>query len=490
MKKNILLLLLILFSINVMSQEKGSYLTISGGVGPTGYKYNMTGVNFADPKCELKLGGQLGVGYSYYFTKYFGISTGIGVSHYRTHGRFMGDFSDENYFSLGNYTDNDPFLGHVTDYELRVRTQDWTEQQSGYFAEIPLMLNFQVKFGENEYWGMYFGLGAKFQIPFKAEYSIIDGDHEGQPRINISGYYPERNLELGHYGNPPIAQHGFGKIHNPSEVLANAQGDLDFKFNVSAVGELGFLFSLSRRVDLSLGAFIDYGLLNINKKEQSVAMFTGPTEQEYTDLAEGYNVANGIKYSSMITSDYVNDVTTMSYGGKIGIRIKLGKLSERPVPEPCENDTIFIHTIEETIDTVYIEVPVEVEVIIDEPELKYDNNDIYILLEPIYFDLDKAILKNESIEILNKKVEVLNKYPEIRLVVLGNTCDLGNDPYNYKLGQRRADVAKKYLTDHGINPDRLETVTQSRFEPEMPNTTEFNRSHNRRDDFRPLFPGE
>ncbi|MDR2083732.1 MAG: OmpA family protein [Bacteroidales bacterium] len=486
MKKHILLLLLILFSINVMSQEKGSYLTISAGVGPTGYKYDMTGVNFADPKCEIKLGGQVGIGYSYYFTKHFGISTGVNVSRYRTHGKLMGNFSNydpEDVFNLGNYTDNDPFDGHITDYELRVRTQDWVEQQAGYFAEIPLMLNFQTKFGKNEYWGLYFALGAKFQIPFSTKYSIIDGDHSGQAKLNVSGYYEERNLELGSYGNPDISQHGFGEIYNPSEVLANSKGNLDFKFNVSAVGEIGFLFSLSRRVDLSLGAFIDYGLLNINKKDMSQSIFTGPTEQEYTDLAEGYNVANGIKYSSIITSEYVNDVTTMSYGGKIGLRIKLGKLSEKPTI-PCENDTIFVYVVEEgpvievpVVDTVYIEV-----------QPKYDNNDIYILLEPIYFDLDKANLRPASIEILNKKVDILNKYPEITLTILGNTCDLGSDPYNYKLGQRRADAAKNYLINKGISAGRLETVTQSRFEPEMPNTTEFNRSHNRRSDFRPHFP--
>jgi len=505
MKRNILLLLLILFSINVMSQEKGSYITLWGGVGPTGYKYAMPNVDFAAPVCQLKLGGQAGIGYSYYFTQHWGISTGIGASLYRTHGKFNEGFQDNAPFILGSYVDNDPFDDHVTSYDLRVRTKDWVEQQKGYFLEVPLMINFQTKFGENEYWGIYLGAGAKFQLPLGVKYSIIDGNHEGDKKLNVSGYYAERNLELGGPNNPGVGQHGFASMHNPSEVLANSGGDLNFKINISAVGEAGFLFSLGRRVDMTLGAFIDYGLLNIRKDEPNTPLFVGP-DSDYTGLGQDYNIANGIIYNSMITSEFVNKngdivpimdkVSTLSYGGKIGIRIKLGKLREKPEAPACENDTIFIYVVEESPEEEKPEVEQPAAgqgagsgagAAIVHPESKYDNGDIYILLEPIYFDLDKSTLRKESIDILNRKVEILKAYPEISLVIMGNTCDLGKDPYNYKLGQRRADIAMKYLVDRGISKDRLKTITQSRFEPEMPNTSEFNRSHNRRTDFRPEF---
>jgi hypothetical protein len=112
MKKNILLSLLVLFSIQALAQEKGSHLTISAGIGPSGFNYKMPKINFADPKCDIKAGGQIGLGYSYYFTKYIGISTGIGFSHYRTYAKLMGafnygnsmgsDFRYDKYFILGN----------------------------------------------------------------------------------------------------------------------------------------------------------------------------------------------------------------------------------------------------------------------------------------------------------------------------------------------------------------------------------------------------
>ena len=319
-----------------MAQEKGSYISLWGGMGPTGFKYKMEGgIDFATPKSDLLYGGQVGIGYSYYFSKNVGISIGAGISHYRTRAMLEGNFLSDKYFVIGNYTDNDPFDGHITNYDLRVRVQNWTEYQSSKFMELPLMLNLQKKFGEKEYFGLYLSVGAKIQLPISAKYWIADGDHEEQYKLMVSGYYPEDNLELGGFGGKPLPQHGFGNIYNPGKVLTDATGKLNFKLGIAAVAEAGILISLSRRVDLALGAYIDAGLLDINKKAPSKAMFTG-NETDYVSGAEN-NVGNGIIYNSILNSSYgsnhnksyVDNVKPLSYGGKAGLRIKLGKLSDQ-----------------------------------------------------------------------------------------------------------------------------------------------------------------
>jgi len=549
MKKRFLLSLLVLLCINVMSQEKGSYITISAGLGPTGYKYNIQGVNeFAKPKDELKLGGQVGIGYSYYFTKNFGISTGLGLSHYRTYGKLLGEFQDFitkveseikfNSYELGTYIDKDP-IGTATRYKLRVRTQNWMEYQSGKYLEIPLLFNLQKKFGKNEYFGIYLGVGAKFQIPISTTYSIIDEDtkKELQAGINVYGFYTEDNLPLGRYDDenmPLVSAHGFGVNYAPSKTLSDAHGKLNFKFNVALVAEAGFLISLSRRVDIPVGAFVDYGLLNLKRKNENKDMFTyqGGENREYTSDAKGI-VGKNIGYNSITATNAVNKVKTLSYGGKIGIRVKLGKLSKREEPEPLmyapvapnkgDRDTVFLYVynrdqidslVNEFFDAIkdrtesaetnavdptkpfekdtyvqkynYNDNPVEYDYYYDDKE--FTENEIFILLEPIYFDLNKDVLKPESKTSLDKKIEVMTKHPDIKLVIFGNTCDIGKDSYNYILGERRAEAARKYLISKGIVSNRLIIRTLSRFEPEMPNTSEFNRTHNRRDDFRPLFP--
>jgi len=521
MKKNILLSLLILFSIQVMSQEKGAHISIWGGAGPTGFTYKMEGIDFAKPNCDILLGGQAGLGFSYYFTKHVGITIGVDMAHYRTKAVLSGEFLKDKYFILGTFTDNDPLPAHTNEYELRVRTRNWTEYQSGKLLEIPLMINFQKKFGEREYFGLYLAIGAKFQLPLIVDYSIVNGDNKDDAKLMVSGFYkginPEDNLELGGFGGVGLPQHGFDKIHNPSEVLSGATGKLNLKFNISAVAEAGILISLSRRVDISLGAFIDYGLMDMNRKKSTTTAEMPPPlfsihSDDYVAGAEN-NVGYGITYNSILNSAagdsrYVNKISTFSYGGKVGLRIKLGKLAQKQQPQvvfaPCDKDTVYIYKIESQpieIDSLIKELK---DALKDMPRYtkEADENDdteeyipahipaedIEILYGPIYFDLDKAILTPKSIIDLDKKVKILNKYPEMKLIIFGNTCDLGNDPYNYKLGQRRAEAARDYLISKGISADRLDSSTLSRFQPEAPNTNEPNRMHNRRDDFKPMYP--
>ena len=526
MKKNIFISLFVLFTLQVMAQEKGSYLSLSGGGGIAGIKYDMQGVNFATPKCELKYGSQFGLGYSYYFNKYIGISTGIGFAQYRTNAKLLGDFQTDKYLVLGNYTDND-FAGNVKDYELRVRTRNWVEEQTVNYIQFPLTLNLQKKFGEKEHFGLYFAAGASFQLLGSAYYALYDGVNADDSKLHISGYYKEKNLELGALGAPDVSQHGFGAIHNPGEVLnMNNQGKLNLKFNVSLIGEAGFLFSLNRRVDISLGAFMDYGLLNINNKQkESFPLFTGP-ETDYVSLAENNNVGKGITYNSVTSSEYVDKIRTLSYGGKAGIRIKLGKLSSRensktlaqePVLREKCRDTVYIvekQIVEKqqvSVDSIMKQVAEKVEQMSqmskispkdvttpEKPTLSEQKLDFYPgvypeeetnqLFEPVYFDLNKSSLNPESIKNLDKKVSILKKYPDIQLIIFGNTCDIGNDSYNFQLGYKRAEVARDYMLSKGISKDRLKISTMSKFEPQLPNTNEENRTHNRRDDFKPVFP--
>jgi outer membrane protein OmpA-like peptidoglycan-associated protein len=88
--------------------------------------------------------------------------------------------------------------------------------------------------------------------------------------------------------------------------------------------------------------------------------------------------------------------------------------------------------------------------------------------------------------VLNKKITVMKENPDIKLRIIGNTCDLGNG-INIMLGLNRAEAVKKYMENNGIPESRLVTATQGKNDPMVPNNSEDNRKLNRRCDFEVIF---
>ena len=89
----------------------------------------------------------------------------------------------------------------------------------------------------------------------------------------------------------------------------------------------------------------------------------------------------------------------------------------------------------------------------------------------------------EAREELNQKAEVLRQYPDIRVRIEGHCDERGTVEYNLALGERRAEAARSYLIDLGIDPDRLTTVSYGEERPAVEGQNEAAWSQNRRDEF-------
>jgi len=83
----------------------------------------------------------------------------------------------------------------------------------------------------------------------------------------------------------------------------------------------------------------------------------------------------------------------------------------------------------------------------------------------INFDYDKYNLKPEAQEILKKGAPAYLKYRDYKLVVEGHCDERGTAEYNLALGEKRATEAAKYLSDLGIEKDRIKTISYGK---EMP----------------------
>lgn len=112
------------------------------------------------------------------------------------------------------------------------------------------------------------------------------------------------------------------------------------------------------------------------------------------------------------------------------------------------------------------------------------------LLETIYFEYDADELRDDARASLDAKIAILNANPGLRIRVAGHCDERGSDEYNIALGRRRAEAAKSYLTDRGIDASRIETSSFGRERPAVQGSTEESWSRNRRDEFEITAGGE
>ena len=112
------------------------------------------------------------------------------------------------------------------------------------------------------------------------------------------------------------------------------------------------------------------------------------------------------------------------------------------------------------------------------------------VLATIYFEYDADELREDARASLDEKVRILNANPGVRIRISGHCDDRGSDEYNIALGRRRAETAKRYLTDRGIDASRIETSTFGREHPAAQGTGEEAWSKNRRDEFQIISGGE
>ncbi len=105
------------------------------------------------------------------------------------------------------------------------------------------------------------------------------------------------------------------------------------------------------------------------------------------------------------------------------------------------------------------------------------------MTERVFFEFDKSALKLEAQAALKKKADWLKATPNAKLLIEGNTCMIGTNEYNMALGERRAQSAKKFLVDLGIDTKRISTISYGEERPIDPGKTPDALAKNRNDGF-------
>ena len=98
----------------------------------------------------------------------------------------------------------------------------------------------------------------------------------------------------------------------------------------------------------------------------------------------------------------------------------------------------------------------------------------------LLFNLNSSDLSATTKSNLTELTKTLNKYDDTNLLIEGHTDSSGDDAYNNKLSDKRADAVKDYLAGAGVKGSRITTKGYGESQPIASNDTDAGRQSNRR----------
>jgi outer membrane protein OmpA-like peptidoglycan-associated protein len=103
-----------------------------------------------------------------------------------------------------------------------------------------------------------------------------------------------------------------------------------------------------------------------------------------------------------------------------------------------------------------------------------------IVLNNVFFDVNKFELKTESQVEMDKLVQLLKDNPTLKIQISGHTDNAGKPADNLALSNNRAKAVVNYLVSNGITAQRLSAKGFGETQPVADNKTENGRAKNRR----------
>jgi peptidoglycan-associated lipoprotein len=85
--------------------------------------------------------------------------------------------------------------------------------------------------------------------------------------------------------------------------------------------------------------------------------------------------------------------------------------------------------------------------------------------DTVHFGTDSPELSAEAQQTLAAQAQWLGRYPTYGITIEGHADERGTREYNIALGAQRAAAVKQFLSQRGINPSRVRTVSFGRERP-------------------------
>jgi hypothetical protein len=267
----------------VSSNSKQPGLFFGIGVEPSLSQVKNMGVqnsSYLTSTNKFVLSGSLDIGY--FFSKYFGISSGLNYSAYNT---------QLNLESYQNHLDDIDL--DQEPYDLHVLGTGINEIQQIGILGIPICLNFRIPFKTDM--GIFLQTGLNIAVPLRNKYTT-------NGIFTYKGYFSQYNVWLEN-----LTEYGF-----PTEMPTESSGDLSLKPIINyAIASVGIDYLIQKRVQLTL-AFL------FNKSLESISEYIPP---ENFQLSTGKNQLSSIMEGS-------SKVILQSFGVNIGLRYYITDFSK------------------------------------------------------------------------------------------------------------------------------------------------------------------
>jgi outer membrane protein OmpA-like peptidoglycan-associated protein/tetratricopeptide (TPR) repeat protein len=258
---------------------------------------------------------------------------------------------------------------------------------------------------------------------------------------------------------------GFSNPENMGLGVNSAEDDFAFNYNPST--EIGYVSS-----NRSGGKGSD-DIYMIKKLEI-------PCEVEMNILVMNEYTDTPIAGARVDMYDaFENKLSTRTTGpdGRVVFKAECDKAHEiQAVMQDFESNAITMPATSESSVNGMIELrPIEA-IIVDDK----------VVLNPIFFDLDKHNIKPQAAFELDKLVAIMQKYPKMKIKVEAHTDNRASDAYNLDLSERRAQSTVQYVISKGIDSSRISGEGFGESQPAIAcgdNCTEEQHAKNRRSEF-------
>ncbi len=98
----------------------------------------------------------------------------------------------------------------------------------------------------------------------------------------------------------------------------------------------------------------------------------------------------------------------------------------------------------------------------------------------VEFDTNKSFVKSYYETQLNEVLVFLLQNPESKAFISGHTDDEGDQMYNYRLGEQRANSVTEFLLKRGVSFSQISMISYGETKPILMNRSEFEKAKNRR----------